>query len=347
MDGFAISGALWLGQPVLVWAGFLTLVAALLAADLGLFARRTPTMAQALALWAVYVAIGLAFAGVIYALYAVAQSPGLDRHLAAVPAGEPRALAAAKLYLTGYVVETALSMDNVFVISLIFGQFAVPVELRRRVLFWGVIGVIVLRGLLIGAGATLIGAFHWVLWLFAAFLVVAGLVTFVKAGADAPPSGARILRLVRRVVPVTETLRGERFFVREPDPDTGRMRRAATPLFVCLLTIELADAVFALDSVPAILTITQEPFLVYTSNIFAILGLRALYFALEALVARFYYLRHALALVLVFIGLKFFAGELVLDGPVPPELSLGTTLALLAGGVLMSLRRPPARTLTP
>ena len=221
---------------------------------------------------------------------------------------------------------------------MIFSYFAVPRQYQHRVLFWGILGVIVLRAAMIGMGAALVTQVSWVLYLFGAFLLVTG-VKMLLGGDSKPASldGNPVLRLMRRHMRVTETLHGDRFFVRMPAAGSGRMARHATPLFMALMMVEAADLVFAVDSVPAILAITTDPYIVYTSNIFAILGLRALYFALAAMVHRFAYLKHALALVLVFIGVKIFWNQAF--GKLDPAISLAVTMALLAGGVVVSLLR--------
>ena len=207
-------------------------------------------------------------------------------------------------------------------------------------LFWGILGVIVLRAIMIGLGAALVSEFAWVLYVFGAFLIATGAKMLLVADSMPKIEDNPVLRLVRRRFRVTSTLHGGRFLVRLPDPRTGRMATWLTPLFLALVLVEVADLVFAVDSVPAIFAITQDPFIVYTSNIFAILGLRALYFALAAMVHRFKHLHTALALVLVFIGGKIFWNQLV--AKVDPAVSLSVTLALLAGGVVLSLFRTKA-----
>jgi len=246
------------------------------------------------------------------------------------------------------VVEYTLAMDNVFVISLVFTYFAVPREYQHRVLFWGIIGVIVLRGIMIGVGAALIAQWSWILYFFAAFLIFTGIKMLMPAKEESTDMGGNVvIRLMRRNLRVTPGFHGERFFVRLPDPKTGKIVTWVTPLFLALMTVEFVDVVFAVDSVPAIFAITQEPFIVYTSNIFAIVGLRTLYFTLSAMVHRFHYLKYALALVLVFIGLKIVLGDFFPGGKVPPELSLTVTLGLIAGGIVYSLwktrNEPPAK----
>ncbi len=242
-------------------------------------------------------------------------------------------------YLTGFVVEKSLALDNVFVIALIFGFFAVPRQYQHRVLFWGILGVITLRAIMIGIGATLVAEFSWVLYVFAAFLVLTGLKMLMMGDKPADLSQNPVLKLIRRRFRVTDDLHGERFIVELPDPKTGRMVRYMTPLFLALILIEIADVIFAVDSVPAIFAITTDPYLVYTSNIFAILGLRALYFALAAVLHRFAYLKQALAVLLIFIGSKIFVADLLGLDKFPAAWSLGATFAILAMGIFYSLWR--------
>ena len=307
--------ASFLGYALWLWLVFGGVVVTLLALDLGVLHREGGEISVTESLWlsAGYIAVAVAFGGWLW--WQVGAQQGMD-------------------YFTAYAVEKSLSLDNVFVISLVFTAFAVPRALQHRVLFWGILGVIVLRALLIGAGATLVQEFHWVLYLFAAFLIYTGIKMLWAADHAPDPMRNPVLRLIRRVVPVTEQLHGKAFWVKQPDA-SGRLRRIATPLFMALITVELADLVFAVDSVPAVFAVTADPFVVYTSNIFAILGLRALYFALAAILHRFAYLKYALALVLVFIGGKIIAAELV--GKIPSAISLAVTFGLLAAGVLFSL----------
>jgi tellurite resistance protein TerC len=230
-------------------------------------------------------------------------------------------------------------MDNVFVIAMIFTYFAIPRLYQHRVLFWGILGVIVLRGLMIGFGAAIVSEFSWVLYIFAAFLIYTGIKMWRTAEDEYDVGDSAVLKWVRNHVNVTEELHGNRFFVKQPDPKTGKLVTWITPLFLALIMVEFVDVVFAVDSIPAIFAITTDPFIVYTSNIFAILGLRALYFALAAMVHRFHYLKYALAVLLVFIGSKIFLADLLglQGGKFPPSLSLGITFAILAAGVGYSL----------
>ena len=226
-------------------------------------------------------------------------------------------------------------MDNVFVIALIFSYFAIPRQYQHRVLFWGILGVIVLRALMIGLGAALVSQFSWVLYLFGVFLVLTGIKMWLIADHMPDIGNNPLLRFLRKHLRVTPQLEGNAFFVLATDPVSGRTVRWVTPLFLALCLVEFIDLVFAVDSVPAIFAITSDPFIVYTSNIFAILGLRALYFALAAMIRRFKYLKYALALVLVFIGAKIFLVGFI--GKMPPSISLAVTFGLIVGGVLVSL----------
>jgi tellurite resistance protein TerC len=308
----------WLGKPAWMWLGFHLLVFVLLAFDLGVLQKRTKDLGvrESLMLSAFYVTLGLLFG--VWVWHAVSPQAGLE-------------------YLTGFVIEKSLSMDNVFVIAMIFGYFAIPRRSQYRVLFWGILAVIVLRGLMIGLGAALVQNFGWVLYVFAAFLVFTGVKMLFVADDHTDIGANPLYRFMRTRFRMTDNLHGERFFVRLPNPATGKLATYMTPLFVVLVMVNVADVIFAVDSVPAIFAITTDTFIVYTSNIFAILGLRALYFALAAMVERFKYLKYALALVLVFIGSKIFVADMLGLAKVPPAVSLGVTFALLGGGVIWSL----------
>ena len=314
-----LNGALvadFLGKPAWVWLAFMGIVVALLAFDLGVLHKddREIGVRESLLLSAGYIAVALSFGAWVW-WYLGAQS-GME-------------------YYTGFLIEKSLSMDNVFVIALIFSYFAIPRQYQHRVLFWGILGVIVLRAIMIGLGATLVSQFSWVLYLFGAFLVFTGIKMWIIADHMPDIASNPVLKLLKRHMRVTDGLRGNAFWVREPDPKTGQLARFATPLFLALVLVEFVDLIFAVDSVPAIFAITTDPFIVYTSNIFAILGLRALYFALAAMIHRFKYLKYALALVLVFIGSKIFLVGFI--GKMPPVISLSVTFGLIAGGVLVSL----------
>ena len=241
-------------------------------------------------------------------------------------------------YYTGFFIEKALSIDNVFVISLIFTYFAIPRKYQYRALLWGIIAVIFLRGIMIAAGAAIVQEYYWVLYIFAAFLIATGVKMLFTGDQEMDVARNPVVRFISTHMRVTKELHNQHFFVKVPDEKTGKLVRAATPLFLALVIINLADLVFAVDSVPAIFAITTDTFIVYTSNIMAILGLRALYFALAAMVHRFHYLKYALALVLVFIGSKIFVSDFIMGGDkLPPVMSLAVTFALILGGIFYSL----------
>ncbi|MES2713047.1 MAG: TerC family protein [Pseudomonadota bacterium] len=323
----------WIGKPIWMWAAFLGLVAALLAFDLGVLNKtdREMGIGESLKLSAFYFAIAILYGAGIWWAYETGHIGTEDGTHAGIA------------YFTGFFIEKALSIDNVFVISLIFGFFAIPRRYQYRALVWGILAVILLRGLMIAVGAALVQEYSWVLYVFGAFLIGTGIKMMVVPESEPDVSKNPVVRFLRARMRVTDTLHGEKFFIRQADPVSGKMLSYATPLFLALVVINLADLVFAVDSVPAIFAITTDTFIVYTANIMAILGLRALYFALAAMVHRFHYLKYALALVLVFIGLKIFWNQLV--GKLDPAISLGVTLALILGGVLVSLwkTRAPQR----
>jgi tellurite resistance protein TerC len=309
----------WLGTPAWFWLAFLGLVVALTAFDLGVLHKEDKAMGigESLKLTAFYITIALLFGAWVWA------EKGADLGMK---------------YYTGFFIEKALSIDNVFVISLIFTFFAIPAKYQYRALLWGIVAVIFLRGAMIAGGAALVEQAYWVLYIFAAFLVFTGIKMFFTSDHDPDIGNNPAVRWISRHMRVTNDLHDQHFFVKVPDEKTGRLVNAATPLFLALVVINLADLVFAVDSVPAIFAITTDTFIVYTSNIMAILGLRALYFALAAMIDRFAYLKYALAAVLVFIGSKIFVSDFLLGGDkFPPVLSLGVTLALIAGGVAFSL----------
>lgn len=309
----------WLGTPVWFWMSFIGLVVALTAFDLGILHKEDREMGvgESLKLSAFYISIAL-----LLGLWVWFQK-GADLGMK---------------YYTGFFIEKALSIDNIFVISLIFTTFAIPSKYQYRALLWGIIAVIVLRGIMIAAGAALVNEAYWVLYIFAAFLIATGVKMLFTQEKPMDVAANPVVRFLSRHMRITKELHDEKFFVRVPDEKTGAMVRAATPLFLALVIINLADLVFAVDSVPAIFAITTDTFIVYTSNIMAILGLRALYFALAAMVHRFHYLKYALALVLVFIGTKIFVSDFLIGGDkFPPLLSLVVTFGLILGGIGWSL----------
>jgi len=298
----------------------MTLVVLLLALDLGVLNKGDKEISakRSLTIYTFYIAMAVAFGGWIW------MEKGPE---------------SAMTYYTGYVIEQSLSMDNLFVMALIFGYFAIPRAYQHRVLFWGILGVIVLRGVMIGVGAALVAEFHWLLYLFSAFLIYSGIKMFSADHDNMDIEHNPILQFLRKHVRVSNRLHGHQFFIKEPD-GKGKIVTAFTPLMVALILIECADVIFAVDSVPAIFALTTDTYIIYTSNIFAILGLRTLYFALSAMMARFEYLKYALAAVLVFIGSKIFLNDFVFDGDkFPPSISLSVTFGLLSTGVIYSLWR--------
>lgn len=308
----------FLGTAAWQWFAFLAIVLAILAFDLGVLHREDHEIEvrESLLLYSGYFTVGILFGAWVW--FDRGAASGLE-------------------FYTGFLIEQSLSMDNVFVMAMILGFFGIPRLYQHRVLFWGILGVIVLRAIMIGLGAALVQEFEWILYFFGAFLLFSGVKMFFSKEDEEEHkdfSDNTLVRFIRKRFRVTDELHGSHFFVRLPDK-TGKVVLFATPLFLALVLIELADLVFAVDSVPAIFAITQDPFIVYTSNIFAILGLRSLYFALAALMHRFVYLQYALALVLVFIGCKILLHGL--DIKIHAGVSLGVTFVLLAGGVLLSL----------
>ena len=317
--------SLFLGKPLWMWLSFLTIVILLLAFDLGVLNKKDHEIgvAESLRLSAFYIMIAIAFGGYIW----WAWSNGT---LVTSDGTNPVAS-----YFQGYIIEKVLSIDNVFVISLIFGYFAIPRKYQYRALVWGILGVIVLRGIMIAIGAELVANYAWMTLVFAAFLAFTGIRMLVTSESETDVSKNPVVRFASKYMNVTKDLQGQSFFVRQPDPVTGKLKLFATPLFVALLVINVADVIFAVDSVPAIFLITTDTFIVYTANIMAILGLRTLYFALAALVHRFHYLKYSLAIVLIFIGAKGFYSYFF--GKFDPYLSLAITLAIIAAGIFYSL----------
>ncbi len=315
----------WLSKPVWMWLAFIGLVLVLLAFDLGVLHKKDKELGIAESLWLslFYIGVAVAYGGYVWWAYDAGHLTTTDGTHAGVA------------FFTGYVLEKSLSIDNVFVISLIFGYFAIPRKYQYRALLWGILAVIVLRGIMIGVGAALVREYDWILFFFGAFLIFTGVKMLFSNDMEPDISQNPVVRFMKRRMRVSDKLHAEHFFVREPHPVTGKLVLWATPLFLALAVINIADLIFAVDSVPAIFAITTDTYIVYTANIMAILGLRALYFALSAMVHRFEYLKYALALVLVFIGAKIFWNHLV--GKADPTISLVVTLGLILGGVLFSL----------
>ena len=306
-----------MGQPWL-FVAFTVFVLGMLAIDLGVFHRQAHAVSlKEAAIWSVvWISLALAFNAGVAAV--MGPQAGLE-------------------FLTGYLIEKALSVDNIFVFVLIFSYFAVPARYQHRVLFWGVLGALLMRAAMILAGAYLIEQFHWIIYVFGAFLVVTGLRMATQSEHAIEPESNPVVRLVRRLFPISGEYDGQRFFTRRATTPGGALRLVATPLFLVLVLVETTDLVFAVDSIPAIFAVTQDPFLVYTSNVFAILGLRSLYFLLAGVIHKFHFLKLGLSVVLVFVGAKMLLADLY---KVPIGLSLGLIAAVLAVSVGASLRFP-------
>jgi tellurite resistance protein TerC len=292
-----------------LWVGFLGFVALMLALDLGVFHRKAHTVSvREAAVWsAVWISLAGAFAGAVFHFY------GAERGLE---------------FTTGYLIEKALSIDNIFVMVIVFGAFGVPAHQQHRVLFWGVLGALAMRAVFIVAGTALIARFHWTLYLFGVFLVITGVKMVLSRGEQGHPENNVLVRLSRRVLPVAPGQDTEHFFTRVAG------RRMVTPLFLALLAVEFTDLIFAVDSIPAVLAVSRDPFIVFTSNIFAILGLRSLYFVLAGVVQKFRYLKTGLALVLVFVGVKMTIVDIL---KIPVGVSLAVVAVLITGAILSSL----------
>lgn len=312
-------------MTMLVWSAFIVGILLLLALDLGVFNRRPHVVPvrEALAWSALWIALALAFAVPVHWLFehnwmgvGLMFPEDIDGRTAVVE------------YLTGYLLEKALSLDNIFVIALIFTYFRVPLQYQHRVLFWGVIGALALRGVMIGAGAVLLHRFEWMTYVFGALLIVTAARMLVAPHDNLAPEGNLVFRLARRWIPITADFDGARFFTRRDGV------RFATPLFLVLIMVESTDVMFAIDSIPAIFAVTDDPFIVYTSNVFAILGLRSLYFALAPMLDRFRYLKVSLVFMLAYIGIKML---LTHSHPIPAGVSLAMVTGILSVGLLASV----------
>ena len=310
----------FLGKAAWLWLSFVGIVGVLLAFDLGVLHRKDRAIGirESIVLSMGYILLALGYGAWVW--WYLGAAPGME-------------------YLTGFMIEKTLAVDNVFVIAMIFTYFAIPAAYQYRVLFWGIIGVIVMRAIMIGLGAALITRFDWVMWIFGGFLFLTGVKMLWMVDKKLDLASNPVIRFLQKRLRVTPEIHGSRFFVRAPRDASpaAPMVWWATPVFLALLMVEFVDLIFAVDSVPAIFAITDDPFVVYTSNIFAILGLRALYFALAAIIDRFHYLKYALAFVLIFVGGKIFWAQVY--GKVDPLISLSVTGALLGGGVIYSLYR--------
>ncbi|HEV2706697.1 MAG TPA: TerC family protein [Pyrinomonadaceae bacterium] len=319
------------------YLGFTGFVLLLLALDLGVFHRQAHEVSfREAATWSVvWVALALLFNVLLYQ-YALWKFPQ-DARLMATPGFDPSGAAwsVSLEFLTGYVVEKSLSVDNIFIFVLVFGYFAIPAKYQHRVLFYGIIGALIFRAIFIALGSALM-QYHWVVVVFGVFLIFTGIKMMVTPEKGVEPDKNLLIRLFRRFVPTTSELHGQRFFVRS----NGVLY--ATPLFVALLFLEATDVIFAVDSVPAIFALTSEPLIVFTSNIFAILGLRALYFMLAGAIDKFHMLKYGLAVVLIFVGLKMVWLNNLYGGKFPISLSLGIITAVIAVSVVLSLMFPKA-----
>ncbi|MGE5346104.1 MAG: TerC/Alx family metal homeostasis membrane protein [Acidithiobacillales bacterium] len=323
------------GEYWWVYGLFLLLVLAVLALDLGVFHRKAHTVSfREASAWSVVWVVLALLVGVVLWKYAAWRFPQVPR-LTALPGFVPEAAAWQVFleYLTGYIVEKALSVDNIFIFVVIFTFFHIPSEVQHRVLFWGILGALVFRSVFIALGAALL-SIHWVLWVFGGFLILTGLKILFVPEKPIDPEKNIAIRLVKKVFPVTHELHGQRFFLRE----AGRF--VATPLFLALVFIEFTDIVFAIDSVPAIFAITDEPLIVFTSNICAILGLRAMFFLLAGAVGKFYLLKYGLGVVLIFVGLKMAWLNDAFGGKFPVSWSLLIISACIAASVVASLLFP-------
>lgn len=306
-------------KPLWMWGLFFGIVLILLILDLGILHKKEKEIGikESLLMSGFYISMGLLFGAWIW-------------HDLGAQSG--------KEYITGFLIEKTLALDNIFVISLVFTYFAIPRKYQHRVLFWGILGVIVLRAIMIGLGATMVAKFGWIMYIFAIFLILTGIKMFFMIDKLPDISNNPVLKFMKKYMRITNELHGQKFSVKlESDKEPGKYIRYFTPLFLALVIIEVVDLIFAVDSVPAIFAITLDPYIVYTSNIFAILGLRALYFALDAVIHRFKYLKYALAMVLIFIGSKIFIADLMGLEKFPASISLSVTLGLIFGGILFSL----------
>lgn len=312
-------------MTISIWLAFLVFVFSMVALDLGVFHRKpsTPTVRDAMTWTLVWVSMALLFNGVVYLLYEnnYDWTSLATEHLTGKEA--------ASQYLMGYLLEKSLSVDNIFVIAMIFSYFRVPLELQHRVLFWGILGAVVLRGVMIGLGVALINSFDWVIYIFGAFLIYTAAKMMLIRHETIDPGDNALVKVAHRWLPVTDRYHGQHFFVRV---DGALM---VTPLFLALLLVESSDVMFAVDSIPAIFAVTRDPFIVFTSNIFAILGLRSLYFVLAGYMAKFRYLKNALVFILAYVGIKMILSN---HYHIPDGASMGIIIGILLVGVLASIK---------
>ena len=306
---------------MLIWALFIAFILICLALDLGVFNKTDHVIkSKEAGMWtAVWFTLAMAFSGVIYWLFSA--------ELVANPTNISASTAVLK-YITGYLIELSLSIDNVFVIAVIFSSFAIPPKYQHRVLFWGILGAIVFRALMIVFGVALINKFDWIIYVFGAFLLYTAYTMFKSDDDDYNPQDSKVYKAVKKLFPVTKRIEGHAFFLKENG------KNAATPLFLALIVIELTDILFALDSIPAILAITADPFIVFTSNILAILGLRSMYFLISRMIQKFRYINYSLVVILAFVGLKMIFSHMI---EIPEWLSLAVIVLALASGILASI----------
>ncbi len=306
----------FMGEPLGLWLVFFTVISALLVFDLGFMNRKDKVIDSKASIG--YSLFYMALAGIfgIWVWTQLGSDHGMD-------------------YYTAYMIELSLSLDNLFVMSVILTYFNVPRKYQHRVLFWGIVGVLVMRGIMIAAGVVIVESFSWALYIFAAFLVITGIKMMLMKDDDDNIEDSALIKFLQKRLRFTKEIDGHSFLISLPDHKTGKMVLFATPLLMALICIELMDVLFALDSVPAVFAITNEPFVIYTSNIFAILGLRSMYFAVAAMIERFKYMKYALSVVLIFIGGKVFYAGFV--GHISPAISLGITISVLASGIIFSL----------
>lgn len=347
---------------IVAWIGFIAFVLIMLALDLGVFHRKAHavSMREALGWSAVWISLGLLFSVFIYNAYEHHWF-GLGLTVDAIDGQINNGYHAALKYLTGYVIEKSLSVDNIFVIAMIFGFMAVPSLYQHRVLYWGILGALVMRGVMIGVGAQMIARYHWILYIFGVFLIFTAIKMLIIKDNDDPAQSA-VVRWAKRLLPVTDRYHGKHFFVRAGSeqslvaaiPGQSRQEDAAvakakpgtlmmTPLALTLILVETTDLIFAVDSIPAIFAITTDPFLVFTSNVFAILGLRSLYFALAGLIDKFRYLKISLAVILGMVGLKMLFADSLKEalGSAFNLYLLAVVLMVLVFGVLASIWTGP------
>lgn len=305
-------------NSIFMWGIFISIVLTLLALDLGVFHKKDREIGFKESLWmsSFYILMALIFGLWVWYI------KGLDSFAE---------------YITGFLIEKSLALDNIFLISLIFSSLSIPLKYQHRVLFFGILGVIILRAIMIGLGVQVVTRFEWILYVFAAFMIFTGIKMFFMSNKPVEISQNPLLIWMRKHLRITDQLHDQKFFVYQSVSQSKTKNLFVTPLFVSLVMVEFIDLVFAVDSIPAIFAITQDPYIIYTSNIFAILGLRSLYFALASIIDRFYYLKYALAVVLIFIGSKIFIADALNLAKIPPILSLSVTLIILTFGVLCSL----------